>query len=97
MNIINYKGYDIHFDISSSFHDGFSNTYTIFYYGEEEISHKRFLFFGKTITKKVPRKILSVEADIYDSNYSKEFWKRYLDKVIEIIKREEEIEKNIFV
>jgi hypothetical protein len=66
---------------------------TIFYEGKESYERKKYFFFGKKITKIRPKEIFRIYNDVNNPNVLKEWWEKAIRISLDVIKRQEEIDR----
>lgn len=66
---------------------------TFFYEGYIDIKHKKYLLFGKTITKSIPKYIFTLRINIESCKYKKDQIKTMIEEKIKILERQQEIER----
>lgn len=66
---------------------------TYFYSGTIEKTYRKYLFFGKKMTKSVPKEVFRINADSEDTSLSKEWWRAKILNEISLLSREEEIKR----
>lgn len=66
---------------------------TIFYEGKESYEEKKYFFFGKKITKIRPKEIFRIYNDANNPNVLKEWWLKAIRVKLDILKRQEEIDR----
>lgn len=71
----------------------FDGLVTDFYYGVEDITYRKYLFFGKTIVKRVPKLVFTVYFNIEDTHRTKAEIRAILKRELEPIEREDEIKR----
>lgn len=67
--------------------------WTEFYDGLEEITKKKYIFFGEKKTFFIPKFIFKVYMNIEDPSYTKTDIRKVLEKRVELLERSEEIKR----
>jgi hypothetical protein len=73
-------------------HDGVYH-WTEFYQGTEEETYRKYLLFGEKKTRIIPKFMFKVYDSIEDNSYTKAQMKEKLERKVELIFRQEEIER----
>jgi hypothetical protein len=79
------------------FTDKWQEKVVVFYEGLESYTERKYLLFGKKITKTRPKEIFRIYNDPKNSNLSKDWWRKKIREKIKILNRKEEIEKGILI
>jgi hypothetical protein len=75
------------------FTDNWERGITVFYEGKESYQERKYFFFGKKITKIRPKEIFRIHKDAKNPNILKEWWLKAIRVKLDILKRQEEIDK----
>ncbi len=67
--------------------------FTHFYFGVETITRRKFWFFGKKITIAKPKKVFTLDIDIEDPRYTKEYIRHCIRRKMIYLKRGEQINR----
>lgn len=70
-----------------------TSNWTEFYDGTETKSKKKYLFFGPVITETIPKFVFRVPYDIEDPIHLKSAVRRTIEAYVELLGRQEEINK----
>lgn len=81
------------FDYETVWNHGQDFPSTHFYQDIETYSYRKYLFFGKVITKTRPKLVFTIYADSKNINLTKGWWLEKIRHEIELLGRAQEIEK----
>lgn len=85
--------YEVLYDVSE-----YGDTYeTVFYEGTQIVSKKKYLLFGETITKEVPREIFRLYFNIEDEGRTKSETRTIIERRLELLDRKAQIERGEIV
>ena len=70
---------------------------TEFFEGTETYNYKKWILFGKTITKEIPKHVFTISEVITNPNISKKWWEKKILEEIKILERKEQIERGEFI
>lgn len=85
--------YEVLYDVSE-----YGDTYeTVFYEGTQIVSKKKYLLFGETITKEVPREIFRLYFNIEDEGRTKSETRAIIERRLELLDRKAQIERGEIV
>jgi len=76
------------------FTDKWESRITVFYEGKESYQERKYFLFGKKITKIRPKEIFRIHnADANDPKITKQWWLKAIRVKLDILKRQEEIDR----
>lgn len=87
----------LQFQVKCEANEAESYEYTEFYEGTETVSRKKWVFWGKTITEERPKLVFTIYSDICSTNLTKEYWRREINKKLELLDRRDQILKGEYV
>jgi hypothetical protein len=67
--------------------------YTEFYDGTITVTRKKYWLFGEKNTKTIPNHVFTIYNDIEDKTYTKKQVRGWIERQVELLDREEEIER----
>ena len=94
MKEIQIEGRTLQFEL---FTDRWGQKITIFYEGLESYTERKYLLFGEKITKTRPKEIFRILRDVKDPYLKKEWWQKAIRIKLNILNRQQEIEKGILI
>jgi hypothetical protein len=69
------------------------NTWYRFYHGTTTRTYRKYLLFGEKITVIEPKYVFTIWKDIESKNYTKKQVRGWIEKELELMHRQEELEK----
>ena len=92
MKDLNVNGRTFQYEIFSDVSEYGEIVFTEFYEGKETKTRRKFLF-GPEITEEVPHKVFTIDFDIEDTGYTKNDVRTILERNIELLDREDQIQR----
>lgn len=75
-------------------YEDYTNSFsTNFYIGTEEITERKYVFFGSKITKIFPKFAFNIYADYDNLRLTKDWWKAEILRELELLNRKEQLSK----
>lgn len=94
MKEIQVEGRTLKYDVLT---DECGGETSIFYEGLESYTVRKYLLFGKKITKTRPKEIFRIYANPENPYLTKEWWQKSIRIKLNILNRQQEIEKGILI
>jgi hypothetical protein len=93
MKDLNVNGRTFQYEIFSDVSEYGETVFTEFYEGKETKTRRKYFLFGPEITKEVPHKVFTIYFDIEDTDRTKDEVRTVLERHIELLDREAQIQR----